>query len=300
MASTTPKVLPRASSTRPCSMCSSRKAETEPWDHTASATFVGRKPTSTARSRTEHPSRSVSVRNVSVVKAPVATRLPMHGAPKRAPSSPLKTTARYVRFRPPHSTSRRATSSEAATPATPSKPPPRGTVSRCDPTSRADSEVFPASSPNVFPIASVLEVSPRSIAQRSKTAWALRSSGPKASRNHPPRGSAPISPTSRIKRAIRRGSAFGKGSGKAELLRGEKMPVTYGALREALGRTLAPVEHGDHLAYAGARFAYPGDRPQRPRSGDHHIFDQGDFLVGVQLTLDHARRSRFPVQPHYY
>src|SRR3712207_680488 len=144
-------------------------------------------------------------------------------------------------------------------------------------------------------MASVLRVSPRSATQCSKAVWASRSSGLKARRDHPPRGSAPISETSRKKRMIRRGSALGEALDNAELLRRKEMTVTYCLLREALGGALAPVEHGDHLTNAGAGVAHPGDGLERSGAGDDDVFDEGDFFVGVDLALDLARRSRFSI-----
>ncbi len=147
MAVTRPISIFSFSSIGPCSMCNSKKALMS--SRLASAIFSGSPPTRLIASLSFSPPASVKASD-SALRLPVIPRLPTQDNPYTLGSSARKSTSSISCLNlMPLSFKTRPISSAAITPATPSKRPPLGTVSECEPIMI---EPAPGVVPEIFPI----------------------------------------------------------------------------------------------------------------------------------------------------
>src|SRR5215207_5429958 len=181
---TIPRSRPSCSRTGPCSMWSSRYAPTR------STAFA-----SPSRSNSKPPAAIASAtprrRQSSESRSPMNARLPSIPVWKRLPSSSLNDTIQGGRrSETPSRLSVRTTSSAARTPSAPSYRPPRGTVSRWEP-SRTAVPSPSSQRPRTLPAASICVSSPSSWRRPTSHSFACANSGVQAKRETPP-PSAPI------------------------------------------------------------------------------------------------------------
>ena len=133
IAVTTPTANPSASSTGPCSMCSSTKAATSSRCRAAWATLRGSSPNCSIAFRMLMPSRSV-LSSVAKSNVPAIARLPSSVAEKRTPSSSAKPATSIANGSlVPLAFSACTHSMAATTPSIPSYFPASRTVSKCEP-----------------------------------------------------------------------------------------------------------------------------------------------------------------------
>ena len=141
MAVTIPILLPVSSRTRPCSMCSSRKAFSSSGRRAADFNSASWAPLLAAASLRVTPVASLRSRYCSASTKPVMTLLPRVATPKRLDSSPTnKITSKGCLVTMPFSLIVLMAAIAAITPATPSKSPPWGTESKWDPQATAGRE----------------------------------------------------------------------------------------------------------------------------------------------------------------
>ena len=133
MSLTTPRGMPARSRRGPCSMCSSRYARICLGSRAA---FVGSPASPIARSASPIEMPFLSRRSAAPAgNLPNAADDPNRPMPKRAPSSSAHATSSTDRLkRTPASLSETSASAAQHTPSAPSKRPPSGTESMCDPT----------------------------------------------------------------------------------------------------------------------------------------------------------------------
>ena len=173
---TMPSGAPAAASVGPCSMCSSTKhagagssqpargSSPSPSDANASAREM---PSASRRS----PSSSSS--------CPQTARLPNTPRPKRGPSSRRKAMTTRPRRGAPSAPIASAASSALSTPRAPSKRPPSGGVSRCEPLQTSGrSGSLPGSLPTRLPAGSRVTSRPASRIQPATSSWARSSPAP--------------------------------------------------------------------------------------------------------------------------
>ena len=156
--------------------------------------------------RSPHGLVIASMRSSSLPQRP---RLPTHERPKSVGSSARQSmTSTGLRKGRPFSFKVLATSSAAMTPATPSKRPPRATVSLCDPRAITGADGSrPSSLPTRFPAASILVERPASSSRLMRNARPCMKRGEKALLVNGRSGSV-ISP-SFIKSSQRRSASMG-------------------------------------------------------------------------------------------
>ena len=127
--------LPRSISPRPCSTCSSTKHPMRRSVSSSRPTCARSCPAADIASAIDVPSPSRSPSARSRGRVPVTIRDPAQAMPNRAPSSSPKFTTPTGRDgRTPAARSASIVSSPLTTPSGPSKAPPSGTESRCEPT----------------------------------------------------------------------------------------------------------------------------------------------------------------------
>ncbi len=128
------------------------------------------------------------------LRVPAKTSEPIMPGAKRLPSSFIQATSVTGRGGTMPASCRVSSASKAAsTPKTPSKRPPVGWLSRCEPISTGAPSAFPAISRNRFPAVSKPGVSPMARPQPISRRIAARSSAESAWRLTPlPQGRAPI------------------------------------------------------------------------------------------------------------
>ena len=172
---TTPTSRDCDSSTMPCSMCSSRKARIS--SRLACRSRSGSPPTLRKAARNASPPGSARSSILSSSE-PVMPRLPTHDSPYSLGSSARKSiTSSVWSSWTPESRSARTTSSPVATPAMPSKRPPAGTVSLCEPTAITPSSgLRPSIRPIRLPAVSIRVVNPASVKRCASQARPSRNS----------------------------------------------------------------------------------------------------------------------------
>ncbi len=144
----------------------------------AAASRSGSPPTRRSASRKRSPPGSVKS-SIGASSAPTMPRLPTQESPYSLGSSARKSmTSMLWSSRSPLSRSARTTSSAVATPAMPSKRPPDGTVSLCEPTAMTPSAgLAPSSRPMRLPAVSICTASPASAKRLASNARPSRNSG---------------------------------------------------------------------------------------------------------------------------
>ncbi len=155
MALAMPTRSPDRSRARPCSTCSSTKAPMRARRSGSAPMASGSYPAaSMARGRLV-PSPSVSSWASAAVSCPAVSRDPTQASPKRAPSSsPKLTMARGLANSAPLPRSSSSAAKEETTPRGPSKAPPSGTESRCEPVTTASPAAGSPSQAHWFPFRS--------------------------------------------------------------------------------------------------------------------------------------------------
>src|SRR6478736_2496197 len=188
----TPTEWPRSTRCRPCSTCSSTNAPIRASVSSSRPRMAGSRPARRIASAIVTPSLSVSPRARSAPRAPVMTRDPAQATPNLAPSSSAKFTIPTGRDGAKPSCRSWSTAARApTTPSGPSKAPPSGTESRCEPMTTPGSPAATAASGSPhqahwLPIRSVVRSSPRSAhspANHSRRSWSSRV---QANRWYPP------------------------------------------------------------------------------------------------------------------
>ena len=163
----TPTEWPRSTRCRPCSTCSSTNAPIRASVSSSRPRMAGSRPARRIASAIVTPSLSVSPRARSAPRAPVMTRDPAQATPNLAPSSSAKFTTPTGRDGAKPSCRSWSTAARApTTPSGPSKAPPSGTESRCEPMTTPGSPAATAASGSPhqahwLPIRSVVRSSPR-------------------------------------------------------------------------------------------------------------------------------------------
>ncbi len=167
----------------------------------APSTRAGSSPCSLSTSQSRSPAGVAASCSSTASSVPATARLPVMPVLKRTPSSSAKhTIANRSAFGIRALRAEVRTSRAAMTPKAPSKEPPFGTVSRCEPITTAgrappQAQMFPASS---------CSASKPSRPQRSSShARASTSGSVQASRSTPPAGNAPNRLTSASSRSSR-------------------------------------------------------------------------------------------------
>ena len=176
---TTPSRAPSSASCGPCSMCISRNAAGGGVSHPA----MGRSPRPSAANASATETPSASRRSPSSGSSwPSIARLPNTPRPKRGPSSSRKATTAIVRCSSPRPIAATA-SSPPTTPRAPSKRPPSGGVSRCEPVQTSAGEGSePGSRPTRLPAGSTLVSSPAASIHVRTRSWARCSPVPSPGR----------------------------------------------------------------------------------------------------------------------
>ena len=124
----------RSTSARPCSTCSSTKLPMRRSASSSRPIWCGSRPAALSASAIVVPSASARLRARRAVMAPVITREPAQATPNRAPSSSTKFTMPIGREGWKSLARNASTAAKAlTTPSGPSKAPPSGTLSRCEP-----------------------------------------------------------------------------------------------------------------------------------------------------------------------
>ena len=124
----------RSTRARPCSTCSSTKLPIRRRASSSRPIWCGSRPAALRASAIVVPSASVRLRARRAVIAPVMTREPAQATPNRAPSSSTKFTTPIGRDGwNPLSRKQSIAARALTTPSGPSKAPPSGTLSRCEP-----------------------------------------------------------------------------------------------------------------------------------------------------------------------
>jgi len=186
MASTTPTGMPACSSTGPCSMCSSTKALSSAGRRAHSPRRSRSSPSAARACASVTPPWSCSVRQASRRARPAMALLPRVPTEKRADSSPRKQITSSGCRRGPAPRRRRTAARPPTTPTTPSKFPPSGTVSRCEPVATAGaSRASPSSRPTRLPKGSRRTASPASRMRPATYVTAADSASPNTSRLKP-------------------------------------------------------------------------------------------------------------------
>src|SRR5438105_1424293 len=211
---TAPIVTPSASSTGPCSMCSSTYA-------CGGRAGLGCGPAYPMRNSSS-PSTAPSIARIASASSsgipPANTRLPSMSGAKRLPSSSVKNaTASGRASSTPEVITVSSTSIPASTPRVPSNRPPVATVSIWLPVITGASVRSRGHVPTTFPSSSTSIRSPRSRIQLTTRSRPRRSSSVSASRAQPPPSMAPIS-ASASRRARRRGNEIARPSTMARLI----------------------------------------------------------------------------------
>ena len=204
---TTPMVLPRRSSSGPCSIWASTKAATGKPTGRRAAPGVAASAAG-SRSPTRAPPRSRTAAISARPRSPAKASDPIMPGAKREPSSLSQaTTSIGRRVRAPAASSARSASSPASTPKAPSNLPPVGWLSICEPVSTgASAGSAPSRRTNRLAASSTKTAQPSSAAHSASRARASNSSGLSAWRSTPPLAVAPIRASSIWRRHSRASS----------------------------------------------------------------------------------------------